>query len=392
MTPRFQTVVVGAGALGAATAYWLTERGQTDVLVLERFELTHDLGSSTDHHRIIRHSYHDDAYGRLTRAMYDNWHRLERAAGQRVFVQTGGLDVAVEGSPGAGSVDLYRHVMDLNGVPWEALYRDRLLERFPQWAVEEDVRATFQAEAGFIDIRRAKATHLALARAAGATVRDRTPVRSIESVDGGVRVVTDDETFTAAKVVVCGGSWTDELLAPLGQTWRTTITEEQVAYVEPLDLGAFALGTFPIWVWHGEDQFYGFPTYGEVGIKLARENLRRVVTQETRSRAPHPEETEVLLAFLRERLPSAAGRLLRAATCPYDMTPDRGFVLDTLPGHPDVVVGSGAAHAGKFCGLIGEVLSDLVVRGTTDHDVSAFRADRPALADPAHRPVFSLKG
>ncbi|MGO1543700.1 MAG: N-methyl-L-tryptophan oxidase [Gulosibacter sp.] len=393
MSKQFQTIVIGAGAVGSATAYWLAQRGQSDVLVLEQFGLGHENGASNDHHRIIRHSYHSDSYGKLTRPMYDNWAELQRAAGQNVFVKTGGLDIAIEGTPGTESLERYRSVMRSNGVSYEALGREELLERYPQWNIPEgEVRATYQEETGFIDIRRATATHIALAQAQGVTVLEHTPARAIESIDGGVRVVTAEATFTAEKVVVCAASWTDDLLKPLGQTWNTTITEEQVVYVQSPDLGAFSIDRFPVWVWHGEDFTYGFPTYGEVAIKLARENLTRVVTQDTRSADPHADETEYLLGFLQERLPSAVGPVLYAKTCPYDMTPDRDFILDSLPGHPNVIVGSGAGHAGKFCGLLGEILSELAVTGRSKHPISAFRADRPALTDPDYVPVFNLKG
>lgn len=387
------TIVIGAGAIGSATAYWLAKRGQRDVLVLEQFALGHVNGSSNDHHRIIRHSYHDDKYGRLTRAMYDNWASLEAESGQQVFIKTGGLDIAIEGTPGTESLERYRAVMTNNGIPFETLNKAELAERFPQWHIAEaDVRATFQEESGFIDIRRATATHIAMAQSLGVEVREHTPARAIESTHDGVRVVTDNETFTADKVIVCAASWTDELLQPLGQTWRTTVTEEQVLYVQPKTLKPFSTEAFPIWCWHGDDFYYGFPMYGEVAVKLARENLRRFVTQDTRSATPHAEETELLYDFLAERIPEAAGRVVLAKTCPYDMTPDRDFILDAMPGHPNVIVGSGAAHAGKFCGLLGEILSDLAVSGRSDYEISAFRADRPALLDPTAAPVFNLKG
>lgn len=418
MSTHYSTIVIGAGAIGSATAYWLAKRGQRDVLVLEQFELGHANGSSNDHHRIIRHSYHDDIYGRLTRPMYDNWAALEEASGQQVFIKTGGLDIAVEGTPGTASLERYRAVMAANGVPFETLDKAQLAERFPQWHIAEDeVRATYQEESGFIDIRRATATHIAMAQNLGVEVREHTAARAIESVGAGsagsagsggsagsaagasgdsgsgmVRVITDGETFTADKVVVCAASWTDELLQPLGQTWKTTVTEEQVLYVQPQELKPFAVENFPIWCWHGEQFYYGFPMYGEIAVKLARENLTRVVTQETRSKAPHPEESAVLMDFLSERLPAAAGRPVLAKTCPYDMTPDRDFILDFMPGHPNVIVGSGAAHAGKFCGLLGEILSELVVEGYSQYPIEPFAAGRPALADPNAAPVFDLKG
>src|SRR5687767_4533574 len=86
-----QTIVVGAGAIGTAAAYWLTEHGQTNVLAIEQFELGHGNGASEDHSRIIRHSYHNSTYGRLTAPAYDNWARLEGRSGQQLVFPTGGL-------------------------------------------------------------------------------------------------------------------------------------------------------------------------------------------------------------------------------------------------------------------------------------------------------------
>jgi monomeric sarcosine oxidase len=390
---HFQTIVIGGGALGSATAYWLAVRGQTDVLVLEKHGLGHANGSAGDHSRIIRHSYHDNIYGRMTRSMYDNWARLDQEGGQGVFIKTGGLDIAIEGTAGTVAVENYRRVMETNGIPFETLNKKQLLEKFPQWNITEDeVRATYQEESGLIDIRRATLTHLALAQSMGVEVRENTPVRAIEPFDGGARIITDDEVYTADKVVVCIGSWADDLLEPLGQTWTTTITEEQVVYVRTPHVKDFSVGMFPIWGWHGDDLFYGFPTYGEVAVKLARENLRRFVTQETRSLTPHQDETDLLLNFLERRLPAAVGPVLYSKTCPYDMPPDRDFILDFLPGHSSVIVGVGAAHAGKFAGLLGEILSELAVTGRSSYPIEPFRADRPALRTKDFVPVFTLKG
>lgn len=389
---QWETIVIGAGAIGTATAYWLTQRGQSDVLVLEQFDLGHDRGASEDHSRVIRHSYHDNVYGRLTQAAYDNWDRLGVESGQQILFRTGGLDIAVAGTDGERSVEQYRRVLADNGHPYDALGKAELIERYPQWEIDEDVVATYQKDSGLVDIRRSCQTHLALATAAGASVRANCAVRRIESLGDGVRVHTDAETFTADHVVVATASWADELLAPLGQTWTTTISQVQVAYLVPTRLRDFAVGTFPIWGWHSKELFYGFPIYGEVAIKVARDVSGNFVTQQTRTMEPSEAETEFLTAFVRDKLPSAAGRLLYSKTCVYDMPPDRDFVLDALPGHPRVIVGLGAAHAGKFAGLLGEIVSDLVVSGRSEHDIAAFAADRPALRDPSYRPSFLLQG
>jgi sarcosine oxidase len=72
------------------------------------------------------------------------------------------------------------------------------------------------------------------------------------------------------------------------------------------------------------------------------------------------------------------------------MPADREFVLDTIPGHPHVAVFNGAGHAGKFAGLVGQVMADLLTQGATPHDVSAFSLTRPAIVDPNFTPTFRL--
>jgi len=71
-------------------------------------------------------------------------------------------------------------------------------------------------------------------------------------------------------------------------------------------------------------------------------------------------------------------------TCLYDMPPDKEFVVDLLPGDPRITVAiGGSGHAGKFAAFLGQVVADLATTGTTSYPVSIFRADRPALTDPA---------
>jgi monomeric sarcosine oxidase len=386
-----QTVVIGAGAIGSATAYWLAERGQTGVLVLEQYELGHGNGASQDHSRAIRHSYHDNVYGRLTQPAFDNWDRLVKVSGQQVLLRTGGVEIGLAGTPGEEMIKRYRKVLEDQGHEYEAWGTAELAERYPQWRVEEPALVTYQEDMGLVDIGRAGQTHRALAAAMGVVFRPRTTAVRIESFDDAVRVHLDDgATVVARHVVVTAGAWVDGLLADLGQTWRTTISQEQVAYFVPKSLRDFVPGTFPVWGWYGPPLFYGFPIYGEVAVKLARDMSGRFVTHETRSMEPVREETELLAQFLRERLPGAAGFELYSKTCIYDMPPDRDFVIDAMPGHPRVLVGIGSGHAAKFAGLFGEILSELVATGRSTYPIEAFAADRPTLSDPSFVPVFAL--
>ncbi len=57
-------------------------------------------------------------------------------------------------------------------------------------------------------------------------------------------------------------------------------------------------------------------------------------------------------------------------------------MLGVAPGHPDVVVGLGAAHGFKFAPTLGRLLADVATGSEPGYDVSPFRVDRSALTQP----------
>jgi sarcosine oxidase len=64
-------------------------------------------------------------------------------------------------------------------------------------------------------------------------------------------------------------------------------------------------------------------------------------------------------------------------TCMFTNTPDEHFILDTLPGLPQLIVASPCSgHGFKFASVIGEILADLAVTGATRHDVGWLGLDR----------------
>src|SRR5512134_943439 len=85
-------VVVGAGIVGVATARALAGYGGS-VLLLERFELGHDRGSSHGTSRIFRLNYPDERFVRLAMAAGSAWRELEAARGERLIERVGSLDL-----------------------------------------------------------------------------------------------------------------------------------------------------------------------------------------------------------------------------------------------------------------------------------------------------------
>jgi len=389
---RYRQIVIGAGGLGTAAAYWLSRFGDGDVLVLEQYELGHPWGASEDHCRIIRHCYHSTDYTVLTPAMYETWRHVEQAAGESLLTLPGCLNLAAEGTLGADELAVFGRSMGDVGLPYEELDRADIIRRWPEWRLPPETVGLFHPEAGVLDLGRANAAHVGLARAGGVTFRDRTPVLAIEPGADDIAVHTAKETYRAETVVVCAGAWSPPLLATAGVDLPLILSQEQGTYFDVDEPDRFGSDRWPVWIWHAEQVFYGFPADAEGAVKAARDMAGRFVTQETRSWEPDPEMTAEVSEFLRERLPGAAGRERYSKACVYDSPPDRELLIGAVPDEPRLLVTAGAGHAAKFASLIGKILAELAIEGETAYPIAPFRFDRPALTDPDYGQTLRLSG
>ena len=377
MTEReFECIVVGLGGLGSGAAYWLSRRFGSGVLGLEQFELGHDRGASQDHSRIIRLSYHTPFYVELAKRAYEAWADVEAELGERLIIETGGLDLWPAGA--AIPMEDYTSSLSASHVPFEILDAGEVMQRWPQWRLEEDVVGLFQERGGIAPAARCNEAHRRLARAHGATLLD--GVRVIDVTDDGrgeITLSTDDETrYVSRAVVLCADAWANELLSHLGTRVPLEVTQEQVTYFSPVEADSFAPDVFPIWIWNDEPCFYGFPTFGEAGPKVAQDCGGRPVTPESRTFDPDPDNFDRVREFTAQHLPGAAGPVIATKTCLYTLTPDRDFVIDAVPGHPNVFVALGAAHGFKFASVIGRILAHLAADERTETDLGPFRLDR----------------
>ncbi len=377
MEREFDVIVLGLGGIGSGAAYWAARSGAR-VLGIERFDLGHARGGSHDHSRIIRLSYHARNYVALAKEAYAAWAQLEYDVGERLVFKTGGLDLG----PRDGAIPLqgYADAMDACEVPYETLDAAEIRRRFAAFAVGDDVWGLFQADGGIVAAERATAAHQRAAVVAGATLLEHTPVTRIDVRDGEVLVAAGGTTYRAGQLIVASGAWTNEALAHAGLHLPLDVTKEQAMYFRPANSEPFAFGSFPVWIWMDDPSFYGFPVFGESGaIKVTQDAGGRSVDPNTRTFEPDAEITARVRAFLAAHLPALDAPVHTIKTCLYTLTPDRDFIIDTLPMHRNVHVAVGAGHAFKFASAIGRILSDLALRGTTRSDISGFSLARPIL-------------
>jgi len=372
----FTHIVIGLGGLGSAAAYWLSRQAGNEVLGLEQFELGHVRGESQDHSRIIRLTYHNEQYVRFAQASYRTWAEMEDDAGEQVVVKTGELNFWPEKTTLVE--DDYNNSMAACGVPFERLDAVEMAKRFPQFRFPDDIHGIYQPDGGLVGAIKANDAHRRMARRNGATLLDNMPVTSIRQVNGGYRVVAGGREFEGEKLVIAAGPWTNEALKHFGFQLPLQVTHEQVSYFSSPHLDEFRPDRFPVWIWMILDNFYGFPVYGAEGVKVAKDRFAPV-DPNNRSFEPDARNEKEVSDFVANHIPRAHGPVLYTKTCLLTHTPDVDFVLDKVPGHPGVVCAVGATHAFKFASIIGRTLSDLVLKGKTEHDISLFRFDRPGL-------------
>jgi sarcosine oxidase len=377
MKRNYEYIVLGLGGLGSGAAYWLSRAAGAEVLGIEQFELGHVRGESQDHSRIIRLSYHTPEYVELAKLAYDAWNTLERESGDQVVLKTGGLDFAPRDSK--IPLDAYRNAMRACNVAYEDLDAGEIMKRWPQFRLSGDIVGLFQEQSGIAMAARANEAHRKMARANGATLIDDTPVTNIVTGGDEVTVATAGGNYRCRKLVIAAGPWSNRALGYLGIELPLEVTREQVTYFAAPKPDDFAPDRFPVWIWMDDPCFYGFPTFGEAGPKAAQDAGGKPVTADTRDFEVEPENLRGVEEFLSRYIPGALGPIIYTKTCLYTLTPDRDFVIDTVPGHDNVVVAIGAGHAFKFASQIGRLLSELALHGASSIDLSSFALDRPIL-------------
>ena len=374
----WDVIVIGLGAMGSAAAHRLSKRG-CRVLGIDQYIPPHIHGSSHGRSRIYRQAYFEDSrYVPLLLRAYDLWRELENESGQQLLHLTGSL---VIGSAGGPMVARSAESAQAFHLPHEMMSASELQRRYPAFKVEPDTTALLEHNAGYLEAEASVSAQLSEATRAGAELRLSERVLEWSAESGGVTVRTNACTYSAAHLVITAGPWAPEVLCSLGLPLR--VTRQVLYWFEPQDhMELYGKDRMPVYLFeaeHGEPLVYGFPWTGTAseGVKVAVHGSEELCTPESVDRSIRPSDEEYIRARLARTLPRLAGRLQRAETCLYTMTPDENFILDTHPEHANVTLATGfSGHGFKFAPVIGEVVAQLVLDGTSDHDLDLFALNR----------------
>ena len=384
MDNRFQTIVIGLGAMGSAATYQLAKRG-IKVLGIDQFSPPHIYGSSHGDTRITRQAIGEGVeHVPLVLRSYEIWEEIERETGKKLLTVTGGLIMT-------GAEDAMRHgsnffnqtvaCAERYGIAHQLLNADDINKRFSQFKLQGHERGYFEENAGYLRPELCIEAQLQLAQRYGARLSlDEKVIEFSAGSQERVVVKTNKATYEADKAILAAGAWIGQLL---GERYAQYFTiYRQVLYWFDVEgpISRFEAPNFPIWIWEFgldfEDLMYGFPAINGAhgGVKIASEQYRTSTDPVSVSRQVSGQEIEnIYKRYVQSHFKGLSERCVKVVTCLYTVTPDHRFVIDEHPDYPQVIIASPCSgHGFKHSAAIGEVLAQLVIQGRSEIDISPF--------------------
>ena len=262
-------------------------------------------------------------------------------------------------------------------LPHEVLSGREVAERFPAYRLPPDLEVVFQPEGGFVVPERCIVAHVSGALERGGELSARERVLEWEDTGDAIRVRTDRREVEAERLVLTAGAWSQDVARlPEGLVHGV---RQALAWFQPGRPELFAPSRMPVFnlALDGE-HFYGFPAHGIPGFKLGRyDHFGSGGDPDTISREPTLADEAPLRAFAERYFPEGAGPTIALKTCLFEPSPDEHFLVGKHPESERAVVGAGfSGHGFKFCSVMGEILADLALDGSTQHDIGLFRLDR----------------
>jgi len=211
MQDQARVVVIGGGVVGASVLYHLTKHGWTDVMLLERSDLT---SGSTWHAAGGMHTINGDPnVAKLQQYTISLYKEIEELSGQDIGLHmTGGVMLAATQERFDWLKGVYAKGKYLGMDELEIITPERAAELMPLLDPSQFVGALYDPIEGHCDPYGVTHAYARAARKNGAIVETQTKVESLsQSPDGTWHITTNKGDIRAEHIVNAGGLWAREI-------------------------------------------------------------------------------------------------------------------------------------------------------------------------------------
>ncbi|MCE3285358.1 MAG: Sarcosine dehydrogenase [Steroidobacteraceae bacterium] len=386
-----RVVIVGGGIIGTSTAYHLAQLGWTDIVLLERHQLT----AGTTWHAaglMVTYGSTSETSTELRKYTRNLFARLEAETGQATgFMPIGFIEVAAD----RDRLEEFRRVAAFNrycGVDVLEVSPREVGDLFPLAKID-DIEAGFYVK----DDGRVNPVDVTMALAKGARMRG---VKILEGVpatgvlqknDRVVGVSTPLGDIQCEVVVNCAGLWARELAATSGVALSNQAAEHYYLITEPIkDLPQ----NMPVLE---DPSAYGYYRQEGAGLmvglfepKCAPWMVERAPTDVPfADLEPDWDRMGPYLETAMARVPVTSQVGMKKFFCgPESFTPDLLPIVGEAPNLRGYFVAAGLNSIGILTGGgLGRVMAHWIIHGLPDVDVTAMNVNRvlPYQSNPDYR-------
>ena len=395
---RASTLIVGGGIVGIATAFFLAERGEHDVVVLEQGTL----GSGTTKGGLggIRHQFVDELDIRLSKLSTEFWRDFDSfTSSVHRFEQNGYLFVT-DSAEGVAALRESMTLFATLGIEAEMVGPQQIARIVPGIRIDDLKGGRIGRRDGYGAPLDALAGFAAAAVVEGVQLIEHTRVEALLVERGAVVGVRtgdgeDHAEIRAERVLLATGAWTAPLAATAGVQvpiwpYRRSIMEAGGPFPDLVDI--------PLVIeWESGFHFRPYTNNGGAAQRFAMPNITATGATERGPAAPPAEfgspTGDLSVPPQLEPWVRARGAWRMAAfqdlkitdswSCNYEMTPDDHPIVGAVPGTPGLYIaagfsGHGFMHAPATAQLIVEEMLDgkTSTLDISDLSIERFRTGR----------------
>ena len=377
MNNQVQAVVIGGGLVGCSILYHLAKLGWTNVILLERDELT---SGSTWHAAANIHGLHDN--NNITRIQHytmNLYRELEQETGQGCGVfQPGSLYLA-QTEEREHQLRLQEAKAKLYGLNFHEVSRSEAQDLHPL-ANFDDIRCImYEPDGGNVDPSGVTMAYAAGARQLGATVERFRAVTGLEQqANGGWIVNTDKGDITTDWVINAAGLWGREVGRMAGLELPLQPTEHQYFVTETIDEIAAMDRRLPS-IADRDGEYYLRQEGNGLLIGAYEKNMKFWAEDGTPADFGHelfPDDMERILENVMratERVPLAGeAGVKRVINGPMIWTPDANALFGPVPELKNYFCCTGIIPGFSQSGGLGLLAAQWMVQGEPEYDVFAW--------------------
>lgn len=376
MPEAVQYLVVGGGLEGLSIAWALADRGQTDVVVVERGSLCSGMTGKSS--AVVRCHYGNRSLAAMA------WHGVqvfERAAelfGDDIGFRQCGYVVGV----GDADVDALKANVAMQqevGVAVDFLGPDGVTDLWPGAQLDDFAAFAYEPRGGRGEAYGTGMAFAAAARALGVQIRQYVAVTSLLAhADGSVYGVAlaDDSEIHCQTVILATGPWAPALGATVGVDIPVLTQRAQLVLVDQGE----PTPAVPVFSDLVGLQYLCREPNGDLLVGNSDHSSPQFIDPDDYVNRADDAAIETVVTKLGQRLPDMPAPTIRGSYCGgYDVTPDYNPIIGPSPLDGLFLATGFSGHGFKIAPAVGRLAADLIVDGATalpDVTASDFRYSR----------------